>query len=78
MHLKALILKTSVGNVNSALNINAVKSVLKLQLAMIAWQEKEKKKKKKRKANNSLCMLRKNIVLHVIANTMMKENNMQD
>lgn len=47
MHLKALIPKTSVGNVNSALNINAIKSVLKLQLAMIAWEEKTKKQKSK-------------------------------
>lgn len=39
MHLKALMLKTSVGNANSALNINAMKSVLKLLaiLVMIAW-----------------------------------------
>lgn len=49
MHLKDLILKTSVGNVNSALNINAMKSVLKLQLAMIAWQEKKKKDRKTEK-----------------------------
>lgn len=76
MHLKALILKTSLGNANSALNITAMKSVLKLRLAMlvmILWQVKNKT----RKANNSLCS-RKNTAPHVFANTMMKEKNMQD
>jgi len=74
MHLKALMLKTSVGNANSALNINAMKSVLNSHIS----HDCVVRKTETQKTTNNCLFSYKNMMHHVIANTTMKEKNKQD